>query len=260
MITRRNNLDSNTIQSRCTFLLPHTMNHALYSPSLAARLAATKQYLATPNQLDSEYYPEGLRGSANAYLVLVGPSYGAHKGTDEKQDCRTDIRPTSNWAKKIIGHGLGLNCFQDGSKARTERWNKLLLACLGTEDAVKHLSALYNLDWGHHANQSSVPKQHLQAGADVVAQYIYAAKPRIIMPLTKMVWSFLIPSLINSGSKILQQNVLKDHQSLLIRLDDKSTTTEFDTIIVRPYNHPSRHFLTQQRIDDLKAALVSHGF
>ena len=60
------------------------MTSNLYSASLGTRLTETLAYLATGSTVIDEFYPEGLRGSANAYAVLVGPSYGAYNGAGEQ--------------------------------------------------------------------------------------------------------------------------------------------------------------------------------
>jgi hypothetical protein len=46
------------------------MTSNLYSASLGTRLTETLAYLATGSTVIDEFYPEGLRGSANAYAVL----------------------------------------------------------------------------------------------------------------------------------------------------------------------------------------------
>ena len=225
------------------------MSNPLYSPILSERLSATLEFLKKGQTAAKEYYPEGLRNAANAYAVLVGPSYGAYNGCGEKYAGGPN-RPISTWSKRVIGNGLGLRPFPDGSEAREKRWEKLLLACLGSAEAVNRLSALYNLDWGHFPNQADVPESNLEQGTGVVVKYLILARPKIIVPLTKKVWNHLVPALIASGAAVIQENVIPEHQSIIIRLKSQDEPFEFDTLVARPYNHPSRHFLTEKRILD----------
>jgi hypothetical protein len=224
------------------------MTSNLYSASLGTRLTETLAYLATGSTVIDEFYPEGLRGSANAYAVLVGPSYGAYNGAGEQYPGGPN-RPQSKWSKRLIGNGLGLNPFPDGSRVRQERWNRLLLACLLTPEAVQHLSALYNLDWGHYPDESSVPTSDLKRGAETVVEYLALARPKIVVPLSRAVWKHLVLALAASGSVVTRQDVIPEHQSLLIRLRGKGGLLDFETIVARPYNHPSWHFLTKKRIE-----------
>lgn len=228
------------------------MESRLYSPVLTTRLSATIDQLPASS---SEYYPEGLRGSANAFVVFVGPSYGAYNGTGERY-LGGPHRPQSSWSRRCIGAGLGLDPFPDGSRSRQERWNRLLLACLATPDGVRYLSALYNLDWGHFPSERSVPTENLTLGADVVVEYLNRAKPRIVVPLTKLVWSHLLPALIRFETTILKDGPIAHHQSMLVRLKYNKIPLEHDTIIVRPHNHPSRHFLTTKWIETLGMELA----
>jgi hypothetical protein len=228
----------------------------IYSSSLSERLEATNAYLHSKESKFGLYWPEGLRGALNAYAVLVGPSYGKFNGTGE---CFAGgiPRPTSKHFHAFIGEGVGLNPFPDGSTSRQTRWNKLLLACLETEDAVLKLSAIFNLDWGHHSSEKCVHRAHPEYfihGASVVASSITGTRPRIIVPLTKTVWSYLIPALLESGATLIRENNIQNHQSLTLRLRG----CDFESIVVRPWNHPSWHYLTTEKIAQLAKGLAEY--
>ena len=225
----------------------------IYSPSLSRRLEATNAYLQSKELKIGLHWPEGLKGALNAYAVLIGPSYGEFNGTGERY-AGGSPRPTSKHAHAFIGEGVGMNPFPDGSKSRQTRWNKLLVACLDTEEAVKKLSAIFNLDWGHHSSERCVPPNYLVHGAGVVASNIKVTQPRIIVPLTKLVWSYLIPALIKEGATVIRENVVQNHQSLTLRLQG----SDFDSIVIRPWNHPSRHFLTNERIAQFAEGLTKY--
>ena len=229
---------------------PPQVKDPLFSPSLTERLAATNKLLKSKESQFGRWWDEGMRGSWNAYAVLVGPSYGKFNGTGvEFKGGRP--RPTSTYAKAWIGGGIGLNPFPDGSQARQRRWNKLLLACLDTEDGVAKLSALFNLDWGHHSSERDIPPENLAAGADDVASELQLTKPRIVVALTKLVWSYLLPALIKQGAVIVSDAAAAHHQAVLIRLPQ----AKFLTVVIRPKNHPSRHFLTNAKIKLLQEDL-----
>jgi hypothetical protein len=242
------------------------MDNLLYSPILNERLIATRQYLTAAEKSNPEFYPEGLRGAANAYAVLVGPGYGAYNGNGEKY-AGGFPRPTSKWSKRLIGGGLGFNPFSDSGKPRKWRWNRLLLACLGSQEvvaqlsaaynlnwehhaeAVEQLSAIYNLDWGNHADEQSIPPCYLSSGEDVVVKYILLARPRFIIPLSRLVWGHLASGLQRAGGEVLREGVLPKHESRLIRLPSDGASEYFEAVVARPHNHPSRHFLTAAWIE-----------
>lgn len=226
------------------------MKDPLYSPSLSERLTATNKYLKSNESKVVVKWAEGFRGATNAFVVLVGPSYGKFNGTGIEFKGGSP-RPYSTHAQAGIGGGIGLNPFPDGSAARQTRWNKLLLACLDSEDAVAKLSALFNLDWGHHSNEKDVPPADLVAGSDEVVGELVRVKPRIVVPLTRLVWSYLMSALTKCGAVIVSNPATSNHQSLAIRLPG----IDFTTLVIRPQNHPSRHFLTDAKIGLLREDL-----
>jgi hypothetical protein len=125
----------------------------------------------------------------------------------------------------------------------------LLIACLGSEEAVSRLSAIYNLDWGHHPDERAIPEQFLSEGAEVVVRYVRMARPRLVVPLSKLVWRHLIPAFMRSGATVLRERPLESHESLLLHIPADRLNQPFDAVVARPYNHPSRHFLTAEKID-----------
>jgi len=86
--------------------------------------------------------------------------------------------------------------FGGGSDAREKRWEKLILACLlGDQNAAESLVAICNLDWGNFGSENDIPKSNLTDGANTVVPVVAQMSPRLVVPLSRLVWTYLPPVL-----------------------------------------------------------------
>ena len=118
------------------------------------------------------------------------------------------------------------------------------------------LTTLTNLDWGHHADNRTIPEAHLREGCQVIAELMQRTKPRIVVTLVRRTWDILMPYLRRRFTT-LGYVPATGLDSLVFRLPG------FDapTIAVRSPQHPSRHFFTEQHAqlvrDEVQAFLAT---
>jgi hypothetical protein len=75
-------------------------------------------------------------------------------------------------------------------------------------------------------------------------------KPRIVCALTNSVWSLLLPSVEEMRVPFSACPVELSRDPVVFRLPP----VEFNSIFVKPHNHPSRHFLSDAHIAALGEA------
>jgi hypothetical protein len=118
------------------------------------------------------------------------------------------------------------------------------MACVGSEDAARHLTALWNLDWGHYPNATQIPPANLTLGIAVIRDLITQVRPRIIVMLTNKVADTLL------GAWSAERIVMNPVESRLSYTPHEARfpQVDFPTLLIKPPNHPSRHFLTDTKI------------
>jgi hypothetical protein len=200
----------------------------LYSPKLEDRYKAT---MASNLKLGKRW-PGACTGAANAYLVLIGPSPGANskaRAVERPSGPIMEIRP-----ERMTFEGW------ESNPSIPRRWVSLCASLLGGEQYVQPMTADFNLDWGHEGNQRNVAQDYLGAGLDIIWPLLKTVKPRIVMPLTRTVCELVI-------TKIPGAALPKVAQPLRFKIGD------CESLLLRPHNHPSRHFLTPAHIEQLGA-------
>jgi len=169
------------------------MENQLFPSSIETRLAASKALSANPKL---KLCPIGLRGAANAVLILLGPSFGTEDEGQVPLKGGYENRPEGEYI--CFGNGLGLFPFgQKGSRAG--RWKDFLLQSCGSSDLVEFLTALFNLDWVNEPDESKIPLVNLQRGADLILPFVEAAKPRVVVALTNRVHDEFLSCLKRNG-------------------------------------------------------------
>lgn len=160
----------------------------IFSANVERRYRATCEHSTS----DSSAAPYGCSGAANAYLVLVSPSPG--EASDGQVIPESDHRP--NLGKLCIGkNAMNFNWGNpEGTKqdARYKRWTGMCSHILGGDAYVFALTALFNLDWTHSADQKTLSKERLREGWEKhVWPLIQKVKPVILCPLTNQVWNIM---------------------------------------------------------------------
>jgi hypothetical protein len=145
-----------------------------------------------------------------------------------------------------LGCGIGL-CPFDTTPGRSRRWAKLITACVGSEPVARHLTALWNLDWGHEPNERNVPPEFLSAGLEDILSLIAQARPRLVVPLSNRVAQVIRAGLV---ARNVTLNPVASHLTFPA-YEVSFPRIGFPSVVIKPPNHPSRHFLT-----DTKIALV----
>jgi len=150
------------------------------------RFLATTEFLSSGNKVD-EKWPRACWGSANAWIILVGPSPGAPRDPNNRWPGGPN-RPEDDYAS--ISLQASLINFADG-KGRNERWMSLVDAFTGDRKLTEALRAVCNLDWGQKANQNEVKDEYLLLGLPVLDKIIRKTEPRIVAAMTVKVWNLL---------------------------------------------------------------------
>lgn len=206
----------------------------LLSPNLEIRFRATVR--GGDRQVDT--WPRGCRGSANGWLMLVGPSPGRADDSNDRWPGGPG-RPIDEIAS-VGPHASALQF--DTNRGRNRRWSMLYEAVFGRTDYAAALTSLVNLDWGHYSDAKTIPEDYLQAGCRVVYDLILLSRPRIVLALTKTTWSILTPFLASHAEAVHQHVSIADLDCLRVRLPGGAA----DSLVIRAPQHPSRHWFTAE--------------
>jgi hypothetical protein len=217
------------------------MNSDRYSPDVKHRYRAA---LAEDGTRLTRRWPFACFGSANAFLALIGPSMGK---AGEGETCHVGGSHRPRGGLMRIGHYQHFNW----PGARADRWRRLSVALLGHEQYVYYSTAVFNLDWSNDADERNIPDAHLRAG---FTKYVWPAlvrvRPRLVCALTNRVWDTIAPTVQLFAVPFPSCPVPLPREPIFFRLPD----TEFASMLFKSHNHPSRHFLGQQRIATLGKA------
>src|SRR5437879_4687969 len=151
----------------------------LYHPNIGMRYLATERF-QNDGKKHEEFWPRACWGSANAWIVLVGPSPGAPM--DPKNPWPGGPkRPVDDHAQ--ISLSASVVDFPNG-RYRNERWMSLIDQFTGNRKHTLALAAICNLDWQQQTDQDSIPDERLRDGCTVVEKVINETRPRIVAALT----------------------------------------------------------------------------
>jgi hypothetical protein len=200
----------------------------LYHRDLPTRFQATERFVSDEKCL-IEARPRGCWGSANAWIILVGPSPGGAKDANSSWHGGPGRPMDKNQAR--ISSKAGTITFQDG-KNRNERWMRLIDDFTGDRKYTSALTAVCNLDWGNQKNEALIPQAWLEAGCPVVGEIIQKSKPRVIAAMTVIVWDNLVKYYEAAKREVVVCEGLK-RNPVRLRLFE-----EFDTFLIK-VRHPS---------------------
>jgi hypothetical protein len=137
----------------------------------------------------------------------------------------------------------------DWGDHRKARWVRLCAAILGDECRTRALTALLNLDSRHSTDERTISDSDLKAGwTHHIRPLLAEVQPRIVCALTNRVWDTIVP---NIGVRV--RTVKCPFELAREPLAFKTPGCTFETVLVKPHNHPSR-FLSNQQIDLLGSA------
>lgn len=220
----------------------HLTNLELYSPDLNRRYLAT---LSMHRTSLGKRWPLGCSGASNAFITLIGPSMGhatpgetvAHGGANRPYRDSMEI-------------GRDVMSFDWGDQ-RITRWTRLCSEMLGSEHYVSSVTALLNLDWRHAANEKDIPTEELISGLNsYVWPLLNELRPRIVCALTNRVWDTIIPKVKPLRVPFPFCPVPLPREPIIFRLPG----CDFNTLFIKPHNHPSRHFLSNDMISQVGKA------
>jgi hypothetical protein len=224
--------------------MEHQIYSELYSPDLDRRFEATLNVHHTDL---GKKWPLACGGAANAFLVLIGPSMG-HAIPGETIALGGANRPYGD-SMKI---GRDVMSFDWGDQRKT-RWTRLCAEMLGSEKYVSSLTALMDLDWRHSASEKVIPPEELNSGfVNYVWPLLGEVQPRIVCALTNSVWNTIIPEIqsLQVSFPVYPDKHTLPREPVVFRLPG----CDFNTLFIKPHNHPSRHFLTDEMISQVGKA------
>ena len=174
-------------------------------------------------------WPRACWGSANGWLMLVGPSPG-RKDPEEPFAPGGPNRPFDS--APSIGPSAGDIAYRS-NKGRNKRWAMLSAAVFDQSSHADALTTVANLDWGHNSDHNNIPDQYILDGCHFVYDVMKETKPRVVVTLVIRTWGVLMQFLETSDAAT--------------RLPGYTAAT----LIVRSPQHPSRHFFTQDHANNV---------
>src|SRR5437867_9867026 len=139
----------------------------------------------------------------------------------------------------------------DWGDHRKVRWRRLCSELLGGEEYVDSMTALLNLDSRHSTAEEVIPSEHLESG---LQQYVWPLlqelPPRIVCPLTNRVWTTVAPLIAPLQIPFAACPIPLSCPPIIFRLP----ATTFTTILIKPHNHPSCPFMSNDQMADLGKA------
>lgn len=210
----------------------------LYSPDLDLRYQAT----LSVHPLDlGKKWPLACDGAANAFLVLIGPSMG--RALPGEPIAAGGANRPEGGAMRI---GRDVMRF-DWNDRRVARWTRICAAMLGSERYVSSLTALLDLDWRHSVGEKHIPTAELHSGlVNYVWPLLGELRPRIVCALTNRVWETIIPKIepLRVSFPVYPDRDALRREPVIFRLPG----CDFHTLLIKPHNHPSYHYLTADMI------------
>ncbi len=208
----------------------------LYSADVECRYQATLR-AGTRDCLTK--WPLGCGGSANAFLVLLGPSMGrvgAGK-TAEKGGAGRPYRSVMRIGPDVMSY------------LRPGAWTRLCAEMLGGDQYVRALSALLNLDWRHTSREKDIPDADLSAGLERdIWPLLPVLRPRLVAALTNRVWKTVLPLVENLRIAYPPCPVALRRDPVVFRLSKSA----FPSMLLK-VQHPSR-FLSYAQIAEVGRA------
>ena len=210
------------------------MHPDLHHPDAERRFRAS---VSLNGQAVDARWPRACWGSANGWLMLVGPSPG-RKDPEEPFAPGGPNRPFDSVPS--IGSDAGAIAYRS-NKGRNKRWAMLSAAVFDQSSHADALTTVANLDWGHNPDHKSIPDQYLLDGCHFVYGVMKETKPRVVVTLVVRTWEVLMRFLETSDADTVDYRALGQLDACAIRLPGYTAAT----LIVRSPQHPSRHFFTQ---------------
>jgi len=234
------------------------LNQDLFSPSLQTRLQATLD-LPRDIKLAETSWPAGCRGASNAFLVLIGPSYGqASPGESQPDPSQPRPRNSPTWVGNTLFDSKGDKLFPDNHE-REGRWCRLMESALPEaqkHDAVRRLTALWNLHWSYASKEKSLSVFDLVQGAHDIFPLISGTKPRIIIALSEIVAQILASFIVARGYK---HRALSNATNCKIPpLTTKFPDVPHETLVLKSPSHPSRRTLSDIQFNQLRDLALTY--
>lgn len=222
----------------------HKTVPALFSGDLDERFHATKN---RPAQV-FERLPRGCWGSANGWLMLLGPSPG-RADPDEISATGGVNRPNDSNASIALEPGR-INFTSNPS--RSDRWNLLTSTIVGSEKKASALTTVANLDWGHQANSAELEASYLRQGCPIIWDFIQKTRPRVIVVLVWRTWKTFTSFLGENKFGVLEP-VFEDLHPVPWKIQIPGC--DFSSLVVKAGQHPSRHFFKRQHAEDAQKVI-----
>jgi hypothetical protein len=213
----------------------HRKAPLLFSADLEKRFHATKRHAETT----FSGLPRGCWGSANGWLLLLGPSPG--RADRNQQTWRGGLsRPFDSGVS--ISSDSGRIEFK-GNPARNRRWNLLTSTITSSEKKAFALTTIANLDWGHNPDAGAISLKTLEAGCPIVWDFAATTKPRVVVVLHWKTWEVFSNFLLakKSGESLLGNFGI---QPAPIRI--RIVGCDFESLVIKSPQHPSRHFFQKK--------------
>lgn len=180
---------------------------------------------------------DGLRWSVNRFPCNTGSKYGRQScwRADSNGRCQPAPGQHNDYRPRRSNFSL----------ATPSVWMRLCAEILGNESYVPCMTSLMNLDWQHSTEERKIPPQYLVAGfKDYIWPLLNFVCPRIVCVLTNRVWDTIIRQIEECHPSPLRTPLsLTDRRGkppsrlpLVFRLPNY----EFQTLLIKPHNHPSR--------------------
>lgn len=216
------------------------MHPDLHHPDAERRFRAA---VSLNGQAVDARWPRACWGSANGWLMLVGPSPG-RKDPDEPFAPGGPNRPFDSVPS--IGPDAGAIAYRS-NKGRNKRWAMLSAAVFDQSSHADALTTVANLDWGHNPDHKSIPDQYLLDGCRFVYGVMKETKPRVVVTLVVRTWGVLMRFLETSDAATVDYRALGLLDACAIRLPGYTAAT----LIVRSPQHPSQPYFAQYHANDV---------
>ncbi len=222
----------------------------LFSPDIETRYNASILY-GEKHQEPFASWPRGCWGSANAWLMLCGPSPGRADDPAQRSLGGGD-RPKD--VPVWIGKNAGKIDFQS-NKARNKRWRNLVYSVFGDEEQGDSLTCVANLDWGNYGNYKDIPVENLKQGPATVLEVMQACQPAVVITLVTLTWDYLEAYLRKfSVAPDLHPPSVEGKKPLKCRVIELPNCNH-KTLLLKSPQHPSRHFFTDVHCHQIAATV-----
>jgi hypothetical protein len=186
------------------------------------------------------HWPRGCWGSANAWLMLCGPSPGRADGPNQRSLGGPE-RPRD--VPVSIGKESGKIEFES-NKGRNKRWQNLVRAVFGDEETSASLTCVANLDWGNYGDHRDIPTTHFDEGCGTVLKVMQSSQPCVVITLVTVTWDYLAAFLSEFFVELdLQPPLVEGRKPLNCRVMQLPGCIH-KTLLLKSPQHPSRQFFT----------------